>query len=98
MTETQPKRRGNPNFGKKKPAVDDPAKDMVINSSDIVFPVGTPTAQVYQYQYIESDDQVWLKLYGAIIGTYGSSGSSSLKAAADNADFALTEYKKRFNK
>ena len=97
MTETQPKRRGNPNFGKKKPAVDDTAKDMVINTSDIIFSVGTPSSQVYQYQ-IESDDQVWLKLYGAIIGTYSTPGSSSLKAAADNADFALTEYKKRFNK
>jgi hypothetical protein len=90
MTETQPKRRGNPNFGKKKPV-----EDMLIKTSDIITSVEKP-AQVYQY--VESDDQVWLKLYGSIIGTYSTPGPSSLKAAADNADFALTEYKKRFNK
>jgi hypothetical protein len=87
MTEEKVKRpRGNPNWKKK---IDDKVTDQVTNIE---------TGQVYQYRYVDSESDVWLKLYCSIIGTYQTAGPAIAKAAALNADEALKEYNKRYNR
>lgn len=100
--------RGNPNFVKKvkpeavPPALTDAEKealpDWLAPKAELSSATVTSTEQVntYKYQYVESEAEVWLKLFSSVIGTYNSPGPASIKAAAVNADFALNEYNTRY--
>lgn len=87
--EVQPKRpRGNPNFVKKNKPEEGAA----------VLTKVPEQVNTYKYEYAETEAEVWLKLYAAVIGTYNATGPATMKAAAQNADFALAEYKARYPK
>ena len=84
--------RGNPNFGKKKTGVE----KEVLRVETVTEVAGDKN--VFKYQYVESESDVWLKLYGSILSGYQNSGPAICKAAALNADAALAEYKARYVK
>ena len=81
--------RGNPNFVKKVKTEAEPVEPNVTVQN--INEVNT-----YKYQYVESESEIWLKLFSAVIGTYNSPGPATIKAAAGNADFALKEYTSRY--
>ena len=86
--EVKPKRpRGNPNFVKKEKSPE---------GVGVMTPTSTPNT--FKYEYVETESDVWLKLYAAVIGTYNATGPATMKAAAQNADVALAEYKARYAK
>ncbi len=90
MTEEKVKRtRGNPNWIKR--GEENAAK----RDSD---PITTKVSDNVSYKYDVPESVVWAKFYASIIGTYSSCGQGTLIAAAQNADFALQEFKKRFPK
>ena len=80
------RKRGNPNFGKKK--VDPVVVDQTIDPPE--------SGKVYNYRYVNSESDIWLRLYTAILGTYNSPGVGPIKQAATYADTALQEYNNRY--
>ena len=97
------RKRGNPNFVKKNPTPEAeqlptlPSQDPARPESSVKM-VDVVTEQVYRYQYVESEADVWLKLYSALLGTYATTGPATIRLAAQNADAALTEYNSRYKK
>ena len=93
--------RGNPNFVKKNPTPEveqlPTVQEAALTESSVKM-VDVVTEQVYRYQYVESEADVWLKLYSALLGTYSLTGPATIRLAAQNADAALTEYNSRYKK
>lgn len=88
--EVKPKRpRGNPNFVKKSK----PESDGVALLAKV-----PETTYTYEYRYAESEAEVWLRLYAAVIGTYSTNGPAIIAQAATGADLALAQYKTRYPK
>jgi len=86
MEEIVKRPRGNPNWGKKTPKINE-VSDL---KSKINETAGLP-------KHDEPLADVWLTMYAALITTYNTPGPAIIKAAATNADLALDEYKKRYN-
>jgi hypothetical protein len=88
MTEEVKKRRGNPNLMK---------KDTDVKITDTAGPtIKAETIPSKAADKSTNEAAVWVDLFAAIITTYSSCGSGVLAAAAQNADIALAEYKKRY--
>lgn len=80
----KPKRpRGNPNFIKKQ--VEETPK---VDSNSKPAPEGM---SLY-------DQNAWLQIFCAVLGTYNAPGSAAVKQAATHADEGLIEFNKRVNK
>jgi hypothetical protein len=84
VTEQPKRRRGNPNWTKKK-------SEALAEQSAVLI-----TRDIQEIPI--SDDAVWLELYGSLLSTYSSMGPAVISAAATTADLALIEFKKRFPK
>jgi hypothetical protein len=80
--------RGNPNFVKKN--VEVATNNAPDNKLSIPMTTNTVTPGP------QKESEVWLRLYCAVIGIYGSPSPAVCKAAATTADSALQEYNNRY--